>query len=101
LGHKSSANFGIRFWRLPSFKLKPTGCLPKVYLAEVVRRGLDRRSDQRAAPLLIGVSGSKARRGPQERAAYLVRYQRDFPLAILEPKPVYSNPGDGQQQAKD
>lgn len=49
----------------------------------------------------IIVAGSKVRRGPQKRADYLLRYRRDFPIAVVEAKSVYKNVGDGLQQAKD
>jgi type I restriction enzyme R subunit len=49
----------------------------------------------------IVVAGSKARRGPQKRADYLLRYTRDLPMAIVEAKAAYKSPGDGLQQAKD
>jgi type I restriction enzyme R subunit len=45
--------------------------------------------------------GSSARRGPGKRADYLLRYTRDFPLAVVEAKAIYKLPGDGLQQAKD
>jgi len=48
--------------------------------------------------LLIGHS---ARRGPQKRADYLLRYTRDFPIAVVEAKAEHKLPGDGLQQAKD
>lgn len=49
----------------------------------------------------IVLAGSKVRRRPQKRADYLLRYTRDYPIAVLEAKPAYKNPGDGLQQAKD
>ncbi len=49
----------------------------------------------------IIVVGSKARRQPQKRADYLLRYTRDFPIAVVEAKAAYKSPGDGLQQAKD
>lgn len=45
-------------------------------------------------------AGSKVTRRPQKRADYLLRYTRDFPIAIVEAKPLYKSPGDGLQQAK-
>jgi type I restriction enzyme R subunit len=41
------------------------------------------------------------KRKPQKRADYLLRYRRDFPIAVVEAKTVYNNPGDGLQQAKE
>lgn len=49
----------------------------------------------------ILISGSKARRGPQKRADYLLQYTRDFPIAVVEAKAEYKTPGTGLQQAKD
>jgi type I restriction enzyme R subunit len=49
----------------------------------------------------IIVVGSKARRQPQKRADYLLRYTRDFPIAVVEAKAAYKSPADGLQQAKD
>jgi type I restriction enzyme R subunit len=49
----------------------------------------------------IVVTGDKVRRLPQKRADYILRYRRDFPIAVVEAKSVYANPGDGLQQAKD
>lgn len=36
----------------------------------------------------------------QKRADYLLRYRRDFPMAIVEAKANYKTAGDGMQQAK-
>lgn len=47
------------------------------------------------------VSGSKARRGPQRRADYLLQYTPDFSIAVVEAKADYKTPGTGLQQAKD
>ena len=47
------------------------------------------------------VAGTKARRGPQKRADYLLQYTRDFTLAVVEAKAAYKSPGTGLQQAKD
>ncbi len=49
----------------------------------------------------IVVAGSKPTRRPQKRADYLLKYRRDFTLAVVEAKSVYKNPGDGLQQAKE
>jgi len=49
----------------------------------------------------IVVTGDKVRRLPQKRADYILRYRRDFPIAVVEAKSVYAKPGDGLQQAKD
>lgn len=49
----------------------------------------------------IVVSGGKVHRRPQKRADYLLRYTRDFPIAVIEAKAEYLSPGAGLQQAKD
>lgn len=49
----------------------------------------------------IVVVGSKPRRNAGKRADYLLRYTRDFPIAVVEAKADYKQPGDGMQQAKD
>ncbi len=50
----------------------------------------------------IVVSGNKAKRLPQKRADYLLRFTRDVPIAVVEAKDqVGYAPGDGLQQAKD
>lgn len=49
----------------------------------------------------IVVAGGKVSRRPQKRADYLLRYTRDFPIAVIEAKAEYKSPEDGLQQAKD
>lgn len=49
----------------------------------------------------IIVAGGKVRRGKQKRADYLLRYTRDFPIAVVEAKPEYKTPTAGLGQAKD
>lgn len=49
----------------------------------------------------IIVSRGKVRRGKQKRADYLLRYRRDFPIAVVEAKASYKNAGDGMQQARE
>src|SRR5216684_2154691 len=49
----------------------------------------------------IVVAGSKVKRRPQKRLDYLLRHRRDFPIAVVEAKTIYANPGDGLQQAKE
>ena len=41
------------------------------------------------------------KRGKQKRADYLLRYRRDFPIAVVEAKANYKTAGEGMQQAKD
>jgi type I restriction enzyme, R subunit len=49
----------------------------------------------------IVVTGNKPRRRPQKRADYLLRYTRDFMIAVIEAKAAYKRPSDGLQQAKE
>ena len=49
----------------------------------------------------IIVAGEKARRKKSKRADYLLRYIRDFRIAVVEAKAKYKNPGEGLQQAKE
>jgi type I restriction enzyme, R subunit len=49
----------------------------------------------------IVVAGSKPTRRPQKRADYLLKYRRDFTLAVVEAKSIYNSPADGLQQAKE
>jgi len=53
-------------------------------------------TDGRIVPLADG-----ARRRPGKRADYILRYTRDFPLAVVEAKSIYKTPGQGMQQAKE
>lgn len=53
-------------------------------------------TDSRIIPV-----GTSIRRGKQKRADYLLRYTRDFPLAVVEAKADYKSPADGMQQAKE
>lgn len=49
----------------------------------------------------IVIAGNRVHRRPQKRADYLLRYRRDFTIAVVEAKSVYAKPGDGLQQAKE
>jgi type I restriction enzyme R subunit len=49
----------------------------------------------------IVVRGSKAERKKTKRADYLLRYTRDFPIAVTEAKAEYKKAADGLQQAKE
>jgi len=49
----------------------------------------------------VEVIGSVVRRREQKRADYLLRYTRDFPIAVVEAKPEFDHPGKGLQQAKE
>ncbi len=49
----------------------------------------------------IEIRGNVARRLDRKRADYLLRYTRDFLIAVVEAKPESDPPGTGLQQAKD
>lgn len=49
----------------------------------------------------IIVVGSKCYRKKPKRADYLLRYRRDFLIAVVEAKASYKNPADGLQQARE
>lgn len=49
----------------------------------------------------IVVLGDKVKRKTPKRADYLLRFTRDFLIAVVEAKAAYALPGDGLQQAKD
>ncbi len=49
----------------------------------------------------IVVTGSLTHRRRQKRADYLLRYTRDFMIAVVEAKAAYKSPADGLQQAKE
>ncbi|HHT9119372.1 MAG TPA: EcoAI/FtnUII family type I restriction enzme subunit R [Candidatus Hypogeohydataceae bacterium YC41] len=49
----------------------------------------------------IVVVGNKITRRPQKRADYILRYRRDFMIAVVETKAAYKNPAGGLQQAKE
>lgn len=48
----------------------------------------------------IVVIGEKVKRRAQKRADYLLRYTRDFTIAVVEAKAEYKTAGEGLQQAK-
>lgn len=73
--------------------------LPKLYAANWNDDQISEQksfTDGRIVPL-----GPRGRRKPCKRADYLLRYARDFMLAVVEAKAAYRLPGDGLQQAKD
>lgn len=49
----------------------------------------------------IVVFGNRTKRVDQRRADYLLRYRRDFTIAVVEAKAAYKKPDDGLGQAKD
>jgi type I restriction enzyme, R subunit len=76
-----------------------TYVLPKLYAANWTD---DQISEQKSfTDGRIVVAGEKPSRRKQKRADYLLKYRRDFTLAVVEAKSAYMKPGDGLQQAKD
>lgn len=49
----------------------------------------------------VRVVGGRIVRGKPKRADYVLRYRRDFPIAVVEAKPDYKIPGAGLGQAKE
>lgn len=49
----------------------------------------------------IFATGGAVTKGPQKRADYLLRYTRDFSIAVVEAKPEGAPTGTGLQQAKE
>src|SRR3984957_3496506 len=49
----------------------------------------------------IVLVGNRAIRPQQKRSDSLLRYRRDFPIAVVEAKAVYRTAGNGLQQAKE
>ena len=73
--------------------------LPKLYAAGWSD---DQISEQKSfTDGRIIVVGNNGRRRPSKRADYLLRYARDFMLAVVESKAAFKLPGDGLQQAKE
>jgi type I restriction enzyme R subunit len=73
--------------------------LPKLYAAGWTD---DQISEQRYfTDGRIVIAGTKVNRRPQKRADYLLRYTRDFALAVVEAKASYKLAADGLQQAKE
>jgi type I site-specific restriction endonuclease len=79
--------------------------LPKLYAANWTD---DQISEQKSfTDGRIVVAGTKVKRRPQKRADYLLRYRRDFPIAVVEAKSIlvkrilrkYGHPPDKQEKA--
>ncbi len=49
----------------------------------------------------VFVIRGKVQRGKKKRADYLLRYTRDFPVAVVEAKADFKKPTDGLSQSKD
>ncbi len=49
----------------------------------------------------VELTGDRVRRNERKRADYLLLYNRDYPIAVVEAKPESDSVGTGMQQAKD
>lgn len=49
----------------------------------------------------IRIIGTRIVRGKPKRADYLLRYRRDYPIAVVEAKANYKTPGTGLSQARE
>ena len=72
--------------------------LPKLYAAGWTD---DQISERRSfTDGRIVVAGNKVKRRPQKRLDYLLRYRRDFPIAVVEAKTIYAIPVTGCSRRK-
>ena len=76
-----------------------TYVLPKLYGAGWEDTQISEQKSFTDGRIVIG--GRLPIRRPQKRADYLLRYRRDFPIAVVEAKAMYRTSGDGLQQAKE
>jgi type I restriction enzyme R subunit len=72
---------------------------PKLYAAGWTEEQINEQKSFTDGRIVI--AGPRPIRRPQKRADYLLRYRRDFPLAVVEAKAAYKSPSDGLQQAKE
>jgi type I restriction enzyme R subunit len=89
---------------LPSHRLTEADTCRKYVVPRLYAAGWtdDQISEQKTfTDGRIVIVGDKVKRRPQKRADYLLRYRRDFSIAVVEAKSVYEKPGDGLQQAKE
>src|SRR5580700_7688986 len=73
--------------------------LPKLYAATWTDEQINEQRTFTDGRIVI--AGKRPLRRPQKRADYLLRYRRDFPIAVVEAKAAYRTAGDGLQQAKE
>src|SRR5260370_12661294 len=76
-----------------------TYVLPKLYSARWEDTQISEQKSFTDGRIVL--VGSRAIRRPQKRADYLLRYRRDFPIAVVEAKAAYRTAVDGVQQAKE
>jgi type I restriction enzyme R subunit len=71
----------------------PAYVLPKLYSAGWEDTQI---SEQKSfADGRIVLIGNRTIRRPQKRTDYLLRYRRDFPIAVVEDKAAHRTAGDG------
>jgi type I restriction enzyme R subunit len=73
--------------------------LPKLYAAGWTDEQISEQKTFTDGRIVL--AGDKVKRRPQKRADYLLRYRKDFAVAVVEAKSIYERPGDGLQQAKE
>lgn len=73
--------------------------VPKLYAANWTDDQINEQRTFTAGRIIV--AGKKAYRLEKKRVDYLLRYRRDFPIAVVEAKRAYKKPGDGLQQAKE
>lgn len=72
--------------------------LPKLYEAGWTDDQINEQKTFTDGRIIVG---PRIKRAEQKRADYILKYRRDFPVAIVEAKAAYKNPSDGLQQAKE
>jgi type I restriction enzyme, R subunit len=64
-----------------------TYVLPKLYSASWEDAQISEQKSFTDGRIML--AGNRAYRRPQKRADYLLRYRRDFPIAVVEAKAAY------------
>ena len=73
--------------------------LPKLYAAQWTDDHISEQKYFTDGRILVFRHQCKRKKG--KKADYLLKYRRDFPIAVVEAKADYKAPGDGIQQAKE
>jgi type I restriction enzyme R subunit len=73
--------------------------LPKLYSAGWTNEQISEQKSFTDGQVIV--TGTSTQRGKKKRADYLLRISRNYPIAVVEAKAAYKQPGDGLQQAKD
>ena len=73
--------------------------LPGLYAAQWTDDQISEQKYFTDGRILIFRSQCKRKKG--KKADYILKYRRDFPIAVVEAKADYKKPGDGIQQAKE